>query len=54
MITPDEMRKLLLEEFGIRTDEELNKELKKLGGIRIGLFVDPKEGKKKEAVALAV
>ena len=54
MITPDEMRKLLLEEFGIRTDEELNKELKKVGGIRIGLFIDPKDSAKKETVALAV
>lgn len=53
MITVEEMRKLLLEEFGIRTDEELNKELKRQGGIRIGLFVDPKEDQKKEVPAIA-
>ncbi len=54
MITPEEMRKLLFDEFGIRTDDELDKELEKLGGIRIGLFVDPKDDAKNETAALAV
>lgn len=53
MITPDEMRKLLFEEFGIRTDGELNTEIKKQGGIRIGLFVDPKADQKEEVSAIA-
>ena len=53
MITVEEMRRLLLEEFGIRTDEELNKELKRQGGIRIGLFVDPKESQKEKVPATA-
>ena len=51
MITAEEMRELLLEQFGIRTEEDLDREIKKQGGIRIAIFVDPKEGKKKEALA---
>lgn len=44
MIDIDEMRKLLAEQFGIKTDEELDEALKKIGGIRIGIFVDePKQ-----------
>lgn len=40
MINVEEMRKLLAEQFRIRTDEELDEALKKMGGIRIGIFVD--------------
>ncbi len=44
MTSVEEMRKLLAEQFGIRTDEELDEALKKIGGIRIGIFVDePKQ-----------
>ena len=53
MISVEEMRKLLLDQFGIRTDEELDKELKKQGGIRIAVFVDPTKSKKEEAYATA-
>lgn len=40
MISVDEMRKLLLEEYGIKSDRELDKEIQKLGGIKIGIFTD--------------
>ena len=40
MITVEEMRKLLFDEFGISSDEELDAALRKLGGIKIGIFVD--------------
>ena len=40
MITADEMRKILFDEFGISSDQQLNEELKKLGDIKIGIFVD--------------
>ena len=40
MITADEMRKLLFDEFGISSDQQLDEELKKLGSIRIGIFID--------------
>lgn len=40
MITIDEMRQLLFDEFGISSDQQLDEELKKIGGIRIGIFVD--------------
>lgn len=46
MITVEEMRKFLLDQFGIRSDEELDRKLKKLEGIKIGIFVDPTEKKK--------
>lgn len=52
MITVEEMRKLLLDQFGIRSDEELDKELKKMGGIKIGIFVDPTENEKTEVHAV--
>ena len=54
MITAEEMRKLLAAEFGIKTDEELERALKKKGGIRIGVFTDEKktENKKRETVAV--
>ena len=42
----DEMRELLAREFGIHTDEELERELKKKGGIRIGIFTDKKPQEK--------
>lgn len=51
MITVEEMRKILLDQFGIRSDEELDKELKRLGGIKIGIFVDSTESKKTEVPA---
>lgn len=55
MITVEEMRKLLAAEFGIKSDEELERALKKKGGIRIGVFTDEAKtsNKKREAVALA-
>lgn len=40
MISIEEMRKLLAEQFSIESDEELDEALKKIGGIRIGIFVD--------------
>lgn len=40
MISIEEMRKLLAEQFGIKSDAELDEALKKIGGIRIGIFVD--------------
>lgn len=49
MITVEEMRKFLLDQFGIRSDEELDRKLKKLGGIKIGIFVDSTDGEKTEA-----
>lgn len=44
----DEMRELLAREFGIHTDEELERELKKKGGIRIGIFTDKKPQEKEK------
>ena len=38
MLSVEEMRKLLSEEYGITSDKQLDEELKKLGGIRIDLF----------------
>lgn len=55
MITVKDMRKLLAAEFGITNDEELERALKKKGGIRIGVFTDTKktENEKGKAVAMA-
>lgn len=53
MISIDEMRKLLSEKFGIKSDEDLDRELKKLGGIRIGVFVDKAESQDKKVQATA-
>ena len=55
MISVEEMRTLLSEQYGIRSDEDLDRELKKQGGIRIALFVDTKEktGRKKCETAKA-
>ena len=39
----DEMRDLLLREYGIASDEDLEKELHKNGGVKIAIFVDPKD-----------
>lgn len=48
------MRKLLAAEFGIKTDEELERALKNKGGIRIGVFTDEAKtsDKKRKAVEL--
>ena len=48
------MRKLLAAEFGIKTDEELERALKNKGGIRIGVLTDEAKtsDKKRKAVAL--
>jgi len=57
MISVDEMRTILRVEYGIKTDEELTKELKKLGGINIAIFTESpyksKETETKENVAIA-
>lgn len=50
MFTVKEMREFLAKEYGITTDEELDKELKKKGGIRIGIFTDPKINHKEECI----
>lgn len=54
MITAEEMRKLLAAEFGIKTDEDLERALKKKGGIRIGIFTDEKKNEDKKRKAVAV
>ena len=38
----DEMRDLLLKEYGISSDDDLERELHK-NGIKIAIFVDPKD-----------
>lgn len=55
MITVEEMRKLLATEFGIKSDEELERALKKKGGIKIGIFTDETKtsDEKRKAVAMA-
>lgn len=40
MLSVEEMRKVLAEQFNIRTNKELEEALNKIGGIRIGIFVD--------------
>lgn len=40
MINVEDMRNLLIKQFGIKNDTELDEALKKIGGIRIGIFVD--------------
>lgn len=50
MFTAKEMREFLAKEYGITTDEELDRELKKKGGIRIGIFTDPAPEKNGECI----
>lgn len=45
MISVDEMKKILEKEFGITTEAELDLALKKLGGIKIGVFIDDNKNK---------
>lgn len=40
MISVNEMREYLLKEYGIKNDAELNRALRELGGIKIGIFTD--------------
>lgn len=54
MITVEEMREYLLDQFGIENDEDLDKELKKMGGIRIAIFTEryrASDNEKKEQLA---
>ena len=48
MITIDEIKKLLSKEYGISSDKELEKEIEKMGGIRIAIFTDPRPQRKEE------
>lgn len=40
MMSVEEMRALLLREYGIRNDADLDKELARQGGIKIAIFTD--------------
>ena len=42
MMSVDEMRTMLLQEFGIKNDADLERELRKIGGIKIAVFTDKK------------
>lgn len=53
MITPEEMKELLEKEFGIKSSAELDDALKRIGGIKIGIFTDKTEQEKKQTKALA-
>lgn len=53
MISVEEMRRILAEQFGIESDAELDEALKKIGGIRIGIFVDEPK-KQVQAITAAV
>lgn len=45
MMSVDEMRTLLRTEFGIKTDADLEREMRKIGGIRVAIFTDvPQKG----------
>ena len=46
----EEMRKYLLEEYGIHNDKELDDALKKLKPIDIGIFVSKPMGRNQEEV----
>ncbi len=54
MVTVDEMKKFLLDEFGIKSEAELESALKKQGGIKIAIFTDePSADKRKSKASLA-
>ncbi len=54
MVTVDEMKKFLLDEFGIKSEVELESALKKQGGIKIAIFTDePSADKRKSKASLA-
>ena len=46
----EELRKYLLDEYGIHNDKELEDALKKLKPIDIGIFVSPPQARSKEEV----
>lgn len=51
MMNVDEMKALLRKEFGINSVADLEREMRKIGGIRIAVFTDtlPKEAHDKKA-----
>ncbi len=44
-MTVSEMRQYLSDEFGIKNDNELEKALNRIGGIKIGIFTERYERK---------
>lgn len=40
MISVEEMRALLLREYGIKNDTELDRAIRKNGGVKIAIFTD--------------
>lgn len=46
MMSVEEMRALLLREYGIKNDAELDRALRKNGGVKIAIFTDPPPTKK--------
>jgi hypothetical protein len=40
MLSTEEMRALLLREYGIKNDADLDRELRMIGGIKVAVFTD--------------
>lgn len=53
MVTVEQMRKILIEEYGIKDDKELGKAIKNQGGIKIDLFTEKSEFEQEQGKMLA-
>ena len=49
MMSLEEMRALLLREYGIKDDAELDRALRKNGGVKIAIFTDKRPEKTADA-----
>lgn len=46
MMSVEEMKALLLLEYGIKNDADLDREMQKIGGIQIAIFTDDQKERK--------